>query len=56
MSGDLAPQDVIRLARADQMALLSVLMAEKELSYKNIRFARINGEYFLCMIENVCSE
>ncbi|WP_156480450.1 hypothetical protein [Acetobacter tropicalis] len=30
MSGDLAPQDVIRLAQADQMALLSVLMAEKE--------------------------
>ncbi|KAA8389440.1 hypothetical protein FOH24_08655 [Acetobacter tropicalis] len=54
MSGDLAPQDVIRLAQADQMALLSVLMAEKEPSYKNIRFAKINGEHFLRSIESGC--
>lgn len=40
MSGDLAPQDVIRLAQADQMALLSVLIAEKEPSRKNFNYNR----------------
>ncbi|MDN7354073.1 hypothetical protein [Acetobacter senegalensis] len=39
MSGDLTPQDVIQLARADQMALLSVLMAEKEHSARNFKDA-----------------
>lgn len=39
MSGDLAPQDVIRLAQADQMALLSVLMAEKEPSRRSFKGA-----------------
>lgn len=51
MSGDLAPQDVIRLAQADQMALLSVLRVEKEPSYKNIKYAKRISENFIGLIQ-----
>lgn len=51
MSGDLAPQDVIRLAQADQMALLSVLMAEKEPSRKAMERARSAVGVYLDRIE-----
>lgn len=50
MSGDLAPQDVIRLAQADQMALLSVLMAEKEPSRKNFLQMKKSMLVFLSQI------
>ncbi|ATJ91314.1 MULTISPECIES: hypothetical protein [Acetobacter] len=50
MSGDLAPQDVIRLAQADQTALLSVLMAEKEPSRKNFLQMKKSMLVFLSQI------
>lgn len=50
MSGDLAPQDVIRLAQADQMALLSVLMAEKEPSRENFLQMKKSMLVFLSQI------
>ncbi|GAN61977.1 hypothetical protein AA0313_1387 [Acetobacter indonesiensis NRIC 0313] len=51
MSGDLAPQDVIRLAQADQMALLSVLRVEQDPSYENIKYAKRISENFIGLIQ-----
>ncbi|MCG4252940.1 hypothetical protein K6W37_03350 [Acetobacter senegalensis] len=51
MSGDLAPQDVIRLEEIDHKMLLTVIYANKNFSEENFRKAASMMVAFLSAIE-----